>query len=330
MAFRELMKINLAHLALGLKPCRCVLFTQVREKKRWLRPYLLYLERKRKLEGPPLPKPRSHQPNWDYHAEIQAFGHRLNESFSVNLLKTAFVNPCYIKHEELKRQELGVDKVAIALNLEDNNKLSEEGALFSRSYLTDCFTRTYPEMPSEGVAAIVGHITNQEVMSHVAKNLGVEDLALTAEFPVPQDVLQQTLFAVIGVLLQSSGPERTELFIRDFLITQLIGKDLFELWDVINPMGLLVEELTKRNIPAPEPRLTRTSGKTTALPLYFVGLYSNKKLLAEAPGETLFAAEEEAARVALRKLYRYTDNRRPWNFYKPQKEQIEQKFISSN
>lgn len=38
-------------------------------------------------------------------------------------------------------------------------------------------------------------------------------------------------------------------------------------------MGLLIEELTKRNMPVPEPRLTRQSGANTALPVYFVGLY---------------------------------------------------------
>ena len=39
----------------------------------------------------------SEKPNWDYHAEIQAFGPRLQETFSLDLLKTAFVNSCYIK-----------------------------------------------------------------------------------------------------------------------------------------------------------------------------------------------------------------------------------------
>lgn len=38
-------------------------------------------------------------------------------------------------------------------------------------------------------------------------------------------------------------------------------------------MGLLVEELTKRNIALPEPRLIRAAGASTVLPLYFVGLY---------------------------------------------------------
>lgn len=45
------------------------------------------------------------------------------------------------------------------------------------------------------------------------------------------------------------------------------------MWTVVNPMGLLVEELTKRNVPLPEPRLIRSAGASTVLPLYFVGLY---------------------------------------------------------
>lgn len=61
--------------------------------------------------------------------------------------------------------------------------------------------------------------------------------------------------------------------LQDFLVTQLIGKDLFDMWTVANPMGLLVEELTKRKVPLPEPRLIRAAGASTVLPLYFVGLY---------------------------------------------------------
>lgn len=57
------------------------------------------------------------------------------------------------------------------------------------------------------------------------------------------------------------------------MVSQLIGKDLFDLWTVVNPMGLLVEELAKRNLSAPEPRLIRSAGASTVLPLYFVGLY---------------------------------------------------------
>lgn len=57
---------------------------------------------------------------------------------------------------------------------------------------------------------------------------------------------------------------------------------------------------------------------------------SDKKILAEGPGETLLAAEEEAARVALRKLYGYTENRRPWDYSKPKQGLAAEKAISSN
>lgn len=64
------------------------------------------------------------------------------------------------------------------------------------------------------MAAIVSHLMGSEVMCHVARNLAVEDLAMTAEFPVPDDVLRGTFLAVIGALEQSSGLERAGLFIR--------------------------------------------------------------------------------------------------------------------
>lgn len=156
----------------------------------------------------------SEEPNWDYHAEIQAFGHRLQETFSLDLLKTAFVNSCYIKSEEAKRQKLGVEKEAVPLNIKDNQELFEQGSSFSTACLTQFLENAFPDLPTEGVQSLVDFLTGEEVVCHVARNLAVEQLTLSAEFPVPPIVLQQTFFAVIGALLQSSGPERTALFIR--------------------------------------------------------------------------------------------------------------------
>ncbi|XP_017347125.1 39S ribosomal protein L44, mitochondrial [Ictalurus punctatus] len=294
--------------------CRSVLVTQSREKKRWMKAYTLLMERKRRLEGLPPPTPRSQQPNWDYHAEVEAFSARLKEHFSTDLLKMAFVNPCYVRSEEERRRSLGLDAVSTALNLRDNAELQEHGRNFTLGFLADWCRGTFPSLPEDGVAAIVCHLTGLEVMCYVARNLAVEELAMTAEFPVPDDILRETFFAVIGALEQSSGSERAGLFIRDFLVTQLIGKDLFDMWKVVNPMGILVEELSRRGASLPEPRLIQSSGASTVLPLYFVGLYCDKKLLAHGPGETLSAAEEEAARVALRKLFGYTENRKPLDF----------------
>ncbi|XP_022048279.1 39S ribosomal protein L44, mitochondrial [Acanthochromis polyacanthus] len=322
--------LNRGVLTLGIhcqRVCRNVSLSQVREKKRWMKAYTYLMAKKLKLEGPPPPKPRSQQPHWDYHAEVQAFSTRLHENFSLEPLKTAFINPCYLQAEQERRKGLGVDSETTALVLKDNIQLSEKGTSFVRSFLTDWCRASFPSLPGEGVEGIVGHLTSQAVVTYVARNLGIEDLTMSAEFPVPDDVLHSTFMAVIGALQESSGAERTGLFLRDFLVTELIGKDLFDMWTVVNPMGLLVEELSKKNVPLPEPRLIRSAGASTVLPLYFVGLYSDKKLLAQGPGETVLAAEEEAARVALRKLYGYTENRKPFDF-SPQR-QHQQPLIQS-
>ncbi|XP_022518928.1 39S ribosomal protein L44, mitochondrial [Astyanax mexicanus] len=314
--------LKLSSVAFGYRHmCRNVLLNQSREKKRWAKALTLITERKRRIEGEPAPKPRNQQPNWDYHAEVEAFSARLKERFSTELLKTAFVSPCYLRSELERRRLLGLNTEDAVLNIRENTQLREHGQQFTLAFLKDWCKSNFPSLPEAGVTAIVNYLTGSEVMCHVARNLAVEELSMAAEFPVPDDVLQGMFFAVIGALEQSSGSERAGIFVRDFLVTQLIGKDLFEIWRVVNPMGLLVEELTCRGVPPPEPRLIQATGTNTVLPLYFVGLYSDQKLIARGPGETLLAAEEEAACVALRKLFGYMENRKPSDFTPPERSQ---------
>lgn len=157
---------------------------------------------------------RWQQPNWDYHAEVQAFSTRLQENFSPELLKTAFINPCYLRAEQERRQQLGVDSESTALSLKDNVQLRNSGELFTQSFLTDWCRANFPSLPDAGVESVVGNLTSAAVVSHVARNLGVEDLSMTADFPVPDEVLRSTFMAVIGALKESSGAERTGFFLR--------------------------------------------------------------------------------------------------------------------
>uniref|UniRef100_A0A0R3TYU3 Large ribosomal subunit protein mL44 n=1 Tax=Rodentolepis nana TaxID=102285 RepID=A0A0R3TYU3_RODNA len=59
----------------------------------------------------------------------------------------------------------------------------------------------------------------------------------------------------------------------------------------------------------PEPRLQKQSSMNTLLACYQVGIYSDRQLIGEAPGETIDVAEKEAALQALRNLFGIQDNR---------------------
>lgn len=124
------------------------------------------------------------------------------------------MNPCYLQAEKERRQGLGVDSEITALALKDNIKLSAKGADFTKSFLSDWCRASFPSLPTEGVESIVGHLTSLEIVSSVSRNLGIEDLTMSAEFPIPDDVLHSTFMALIGALQESSGAERTGFFLR--------------------------------------------------------------------------------------------------------------------
>lgn len=62
------------------------------------------------------------------------------------------------------------------------------------------------------------------------------------------------------VVFYFQNEERAGLFVRDFVVSQLAGKNLMEIWDVKNPMGLLSSVLSMQGRGPPEPRyLQKTS-----------------------------------------------------------------------
>ena len=50
------------------------------------------------------------------------------------------------------------------------------------------------------------------------------------------------------------GTERACKFLEDFVLTQLVGQRVEDLWEVVNPMGLLTDVLAADNRDPPEPR----------------------------------------------------------------------------
>lgn len=103
--------------------------------------------------------------------------------------------------------------------------------------------------------------------------------------------MANVLKSVIAALIESSGESRAAIFVRDFILTQIADKDLFQFWEPQNPIQLLSDILARDNIQSPEPRLVGCSGKNTILACFRVGLYTphNKKMI--GLGETYIFIE---------------------------------------
>lgn len=97
--------------------------------------------------------------------------------------------------------------------------------------------------------------------------------------PPPEETLANVFHALVSALKASSGIAQASMFVRDFLVAVVVEKDIAEIWCPEKPLQLLNEILERENKKPAEPRLLAEAGANTLLPVYQVGLYSNKKYL---------------------------------------------------
>lgn len=61
------------------------------------------MQKRRKKVGPEAPQPRSTFLEWNYDAEIFAFGKRLQENFNEKILRIALTNRSYVQKDDSKQ-----------------------------------------------------------------------------------------------------------------------------------------------------------------------------------------------------------------------------------
>lgn len=282
---------------------------------RWVKPTLCEIRKRKKKLGPLPETPRSDFIDWNYEAEIFAFGARLNENFSKTLLQQAFVDRSYIVQEEMKQRAVGIEMPV--LQLTDNSSLAKKGEELITEFVVTFLNLSLPKFPREGIKAIYKHLTSIETLAHVSRHLGTKDLILAAEFPVEEKTLAEGLKAVIGALFESSGEARAFEFIRDFIVTQLNQVDVNEFWTIENSVELLKEISKEKKLGEPEPRLISDAGKNTILAAYQVGIYCNKRMIGSGFGEDITVATDEAAKDALRSFFQTNSDMKPIDFRMP-------------
>ncbi|XP_041971805.1 39S ribosomal protein L44, mitochondrial [Aricia agestis] len=281
---------------------------QAKKIHRWVAPTLRELKRREDKQGGKMTNPRNTFAEWNLEAELYAFGKRLNEEFDSDLLLQAFTDHTYVIKEEMKQKEMDID-----LKLRDNRDLADHGEKFISEYVQLYLEVVLPKLPLEGIKSIKNHLMSESTLAHVSANLGTKDIILADEYPVDKSVLANTFKALVGALLESSGEERAAHFVRDFLVTQLQGKDVNEYWHIEDPWAML-KGLIEKTGSEVEPRLIGEVGKNTLLACYRVGLYIDKKMLSSGFGETISTAQEMAAREALKKIFATEDNMYPIKF----------------
>ncbi|XP_044261320.1 39S ribosomal protein L44, mitochondrial [Tribolium madens] len=269
--------------------------TETREIKRWVAPVLKELKRRRDKVGPEEPSPRSTFLEWNYEAEIFAFGKRLGEEFDRKLLKQALTHRSYVSLEEDKAKEKGLENEKV----DSNYQLIKQGGALISNYIKTELGEKYPK---DVVGALHDYLTSVDMLSHVAVHLGLKDIVLTSEFPVENETLADTLKAVVAALKESQNQERAHLFIKDFLLSQLTGKEIYDIWTPDSPLAYLTSLLSKKGVTEIEPRLCNKSATNTILANYQVGLYNNKKLLGIGWGESVEIAKDTAALNAIQRL----------------------------
>lgn len=286
-------------------------FGQVCGYKRSLPAVRMEMKARRKRAGPEPLRHRSVRLEWNYDAEVYAFAKRLDESWSDCTLRTAFVQASYLEREKQQREALGMQSESADIGLASNTDLAVAGCDLCKTYVKTYIMQTFPNLPEDGVKALQDHLLSDSVLSHVSSSIGTADLIMCADFPPEESTLANVLMALIGGLLKDCGMERAQLFVRDFILTQLIGKDVCELWEIPDPHERLAAVLQDSGKAPAEPRLLWESGRNTLEASFCVGLYSNKQFLGCSAGETLTIAKEMAARDALRRLFGLSHDRNP-------------------
>lgn len=278
--------------------------TDSRNIKRWVAPTIKEIAKRRNKVGPDQPKPRSSYLEWNYDMELHCFGKRLGENFDEKLLKEALIQREWANLQEIEAKEKGNESYVPE---QHNHELAQDGFEIISSYIKEVYSKSYP---SDIVNSIHDYLTTDEMLAHVAKHLGVIDLVKATEYPLETKTLADAFKAIVAALSFSNDLSRAQLFVKDFVISQMNGKDVYDIWNPEKPFDYLVNLLKDRGVKEIEPRLCNESAANTILANYQIGLYdtSDKKLLGIGWGESIQIAKDTAALDAIQRIYGNSNN----------------------
>ncbi|CAG9538542.1 unnamed protein product [Cercopithifilaria johnstoni] len=282
-------------------------------RARWERPYLKDLYHRRMLGGAEPVLSRSAYPNWNYDSEIYAFGHRIGaaETNKDELIRaltdSSFYQRADIVEESINAQPSKQESYEMR---EHNKQLIQLGNEFL--WKNTCAYLRYGLLhaPEELITNLVLKLTADEQIANLATYLGINNLIRTAEFPPSIPSLCNAFKALLATLPY----HRATALIRNVIVAQLSDLDIEEVFPLAEPFAVLQCFMSSNAGMEVEPRLLRSTGEISAEPMFVAGIYANKKLIGQGPGETISIAVDMAAMDALMRCWGVTADRKfPFN-----------------
>ncbi|XP_003745094.1 39S ribosomal protein L44, mitochondrial [Galendromus occidentalis] len=268
----------------------------VRGYKRSLFPTLTVLKKRQDKVGVHIPQ-RSAVVEWDFDREVNIFCKR----FSVQpgpSIRDAFRSQAFVENENEQRVKIGLEPLALS----SNKQLAESGLERLREVLTTQISEIYPKLPQQGVEAVRNFLCSPESLTDVASQMGFAPLVIRPGDgeAVEPELMREAFLAVFGSI-ENQGD-----FCRRYVLIQLAGKDIMDIWHPIDVSQLLNSILKKRNQPPYEPRLIGDAGRNTLESVFYVAIYSDRKFLGKGAHETQAAAVDVAVRDALKRVFGIT------------------------
>jgi dsRNA-specific ribonuclease len=272
-------------------------------RKRWQRDFLKDLYHRRIIAGGEPLTHRAFLPNWNYGSELFAFRHRLHGEDKENehFIK-ALTNPTFFTRKDIA-DDASYAQPSLEKEIEsreDNVQLAEEGDQLLHSIVSGYFSLQFPNAPSEFIEAITNSLINDDILAEAATSLGMQHLVRTGEFPPYSSTLARSFKACLVIL----SPERRQQTILETIISKAISIPLEDVLPFKNALGI-VTDYAKKYLKAEnvEPRLMHKSGINSAIPLYYIGIFADQKLIGKCAGESLSTAVDLASQASLLRLW---------------------------
>ena len=162
----------------------------------------------------------------------------------------------------------------------------------------------FPGLPQDGVEAIKYFLSSEPLLSHIGRNLGMDDMIIAQSYPYSNDIIHRAFCACVEVISKHRSEENGRKFIKEFVCSQLISRDIFQIWklDVETAETHVNEILNTKSMEKAEARLLHQANVDTVLPCFSVAFFSQKQFLASGSGESITEARREAAINSLRYL----------------------------